>query len=1018
MKLNKPGHLRRGLVAAAGAVVLAGGASAVMLPAHATSTVTVNRVAGPTRYQTSAMIAETKYPSGVPSGNVLLATGLNFPDALAGNYLAGQLGAPILLTPPTSSDPNFPTVTSALSKLLPGPVKKVTILGGTAAVGSDVQSALTAQGYLVSRIGGATRYDTAQMIDTQSGQTPGNGVSGNPTAILATGQNYPDALSAGPLAWDKKFPVVLTDGTQSTLSPQAQATLSTDKIKNVLIMGGSAAMNPGINAQLTSMGITIDKQFAGVDRTDTAAQLASYAQSTYGFGNTSIILASGLTFADALSSGPWGGGAPMNIYLTATSDSLGTYTTDAIQALAGTLSTINIAGGTAAVDANAASAAQAAAETSTTNATYSVSPTAAQTVNTSAASHGSAQFSVTNAGTSPVDVALFNCTNAQSSGGTWTFTGSNPGGSGNVAVPGTVANETITVVNGTSQTSPATQVNGVTPSGGALSFTVTNNGTPGECVTPVVFAQTSSNDLTLGANNQPTVPFGVGAQTTFTSPAAAGSFGGGGGSTAPTDTVSSYTTSSFTTVNGTYAYGPGDTYQIWESNGVASSCTSSTFSAFQSALSLGDKVGGNYQPGATSTFCLNDIAPAGPSNVTATQNTSSGGVTIAFVDSPTTDVTSYNVYRATSSDNGITGAPSMCPTLPAPTGSGSTSPQTPPSTSSSWAKIGSVPDTSIGSGTGGNVYSFNDPTAAPASGTAPLYCYAVSAVGPSAGGTEESTGVPANTNATASSTGGGQTSGSQGIAPAPAPASAGAPVFSSASVQGLTVTATYNQAINPATVNTKDFTVSYGSANNGTGTQNNDAVTSASGSGTTVTIELTNPVPTGQYALITATTGSTGTTVCANGGTTSCQPVGNSVITSAATAAGTAPVMMDYSNSYAKSSTSAPPQGQIVLEFGTAASGGSPLAIDCATVDSSDWSVTTSSGVPIPISSASCSNSSGTAAPSGTSTSDWVVLTPSVALPSGSLTVKAQVGSDGNTVIAPSTGSAEPTGDSITLTAS
>ena len=994
---HQPSRLAR-VAAAAVAGVLAGAtATALTMGAHATASVTVNRVAGADRYQTSAMIAEAKYPTGVSSNNVVLATGLNFPDALAGNYLAGQLGAPILLTPQTSSDPAYPTVTAALAKLLPGPIKHVTILGGTAAVGADVASDLQTKGYLVSRIGGATRYDTAQMVDTQTGQTPGNGTSGNPTAILATGQNFPDALAAGPLAWNKKFPVVLTDGTQPTLSPQATSTLSTDKIKNVLIMGGSAAINPGINTSLASQGIKVDQQFAGADRTDTAGQFASYAQSTYSFGKSSLILASGQSFADALSSGPWGGDT-QDIYLTATSDSLGTYTTNDIKALASTLNTINIAGGTAAVDSNAQSQAQNAAQNVTSNATYVLNPAASQTVNTSASSHGSAQFTATNVGSQPVDLALFICNNVQSSNGGFTFAGTNPGGSGDTAVTGTVSHETVTVVAGNAVASPGTQVNGITPSNGTVSFTVANDGTPGECVTPVLYQQSSGDTLPLGADNAPTVPFGVGAPTTFVVPAAAGSFGGGGGSTAPTDTVTSFTANSFTTTNGTYTFKAGDTYQIFQSNGLTASCTASSQSAFAAALSAGDKVGGNYQPGATSTLCLNDIAPAGPNSVTATQNTSAGGVTLAFVDSTANDVTSYNVYRATASNQGITGVPYTCPSLPAPMGS-QASPQTPPSGSTSWSKIGSVNDTTIGSATGNNSYTFNDP--APSSGT-PLYCYAVTAVTPSASGTQESTGVAANTNSTASSSSGGQTAGSQGIAPAPAPTSSGAPKFTSAAAQGVTLTITYSQAVNPNSVDTKDFTVTYGTSNSGGGTQTNDAVQAASGSGTTVTVELATAVPTGNYALIKAAAGSDGNTVCAVGGTSSCQATTDQVISSAATAPGTAPAIQK-ATSTATSSTS-----KITLNFNE--------PIDCATVDNMDWKVSSNTVPLLVVSSAACTDSSGGAVT--TTTSSYVTLTTGTSFSSGAqITVTAQNGSDSNTVIAPSTGAAEAVGDAQTITA-
>jgi putative cell wall-binding protein len=353
------------VAAAAVLTITAGLVPFAATAANATSSVTVTTYAGPTRYETSASIAEAKYPNGVTSGHVILATGSNFPDALAANYLAGQLGAPILLTPSSASDPEFSTVTGALSKLLNTTAKNVTIVGGTSAVGADVMAALQGDGYTVNQIGGATRFDTAQLLDTQSGDKAGAGVTGNPTAILATGDNFPDALAGGPLAWAKHFPVILTDGSQTTLSPQAQATLSADGIKNVLIMGGSAAINPGINTQLTGLGITIDKQFAGVDRTDTAAQLAAYEQSTYGFSTAQVILASGGNFPDALSAGPLGGD-PKSIYLTEPDLTLGTYTTNAFKALGATATSLVVVGGSAAVPTATVTAAQTALQTAVT----------------------------------------------------------------------------------------------------------------------------------------------------------------------------------------------------------------------------------------------------------------------------------------------------------------------------------------------------------------------------------------------------------------------------------------------------------------------------------------------------------------------------------------------------------------------------------------------------------------------------------------------------------------------------
>jgi putative cell wall-binding protein len=355
--------------------------------ATTTATVTANRVAGADRYQTSATIAEMKYPGGVPNGNVVLATGADFPDALAGSYLAGQLGAPIVLTPPSATDPAFATTTGALSSLK---ASHVYILGGTSAIGDSVQTALSPT-YAVTRIGGTTRYDTMRMIDTAAGLTVGNGASGSPTAILANGGNFPDALAAGPLAWAAKLPVILTDGTQATLAPQATGVISTQAVTHFIVMGGPAAINPAQLTQLGTMG-TVDEHLAGVDRTDTAAQLAAYAQSAYNFSKSSVILAAGQNFPDALSAGAWGGDT-QNIYLTATADTLGSYTAGALQSLVGAVTTINTVGGLNAVDANAATAAQ--------NALQGISGTMAPVADTTAATSVTTTSATLNATVNP-----------------------------------------------------------------------------------------------------------------------------------------------------------------------------------------------------------------------------------------------------------------------------------------------------------------------------------------------------------------------------------------------------------------------------------------------------------------------------------------------------------------------------------------------------------------------------------------------------------------------------------------
>lgn len=60
---------------------------------------TVVRLAGVTRYETAVAVAEFHLTVGFDTDDLVLASGANFPDALAGGPLASSLAAPMLLTP-------------------------------------------------------------------------------------------------------------------------------------------------------------------------------------------------------------------------------------------------------------------------------------------------------------------------------------------------------------------------------------------------------------------------------------------------------------------------------------------------------------------------------------------------------------------------------------------------------------------------------------------------------------------------------------------------------------------------------------------------------------------------------------------------------------------------------------------------------------------------------------------------------------------------------------------------------
>ena len=225
----------------------------------------------------------------------MLATSDTFPDALAGAPLAVAKNAPLLLNPSVALDPR---VKAEVDRILPAG-GDVYLLGGTGALSVTVEETLTNAGYHVTRLAGATRYDTAAAI-AELFRFP-------KLIILATGHDFPDALSAGVPAAALNGPtqavdptdpaafgggvLLLTDGNQ--MPPRAQAYVD---------RWGSAAriMAVGRPAWGAEPG---EGEIGGADRYETATNVAQLFSNccTVPFANaTSFGLATGRDFPDAL----------------------------------------------------------------------------------------------------------------------------------------------------------------------------------------------------------------------------------------------------------------------------------------------------------------------------------------------------------------------------------------------------------------------------------------------------------------------------------------------------------------------------------------------------------------------------------------------------------------------------------------------------------------------------------------------------------------------------------------------
>lgn len=345
---HRTGRLRRAGVAAVAALTGLAGVALTAGPAGADADFQFTRLFGADRYGTAAAIAADSFGGG--AGTVILATGETFPDALAGNYLAGLEGAPILLTTRDA----LPEVTAnAIDDL---GATRVVILGGVAAVSQAVENQVDAMpaggGTIeVERVYGADRYGTAAAIANEAGVDAVGSVNGDRTAIVATGQQFPDALAGGPVSYAAGLPTILTEA--GTLTKAAADALDGLGIENVVLLGGTAAVSQKVEDDIKAMGIDVAR-LAGADRAETATKIADFGMEDVFdggalFDGAHVNLARGDRFPDALTGGPHGGEDIAPILLALSPDVLGTSTCTWLEDNAATLQTGHIFGGVAAI---------------------------------------------------------------------------------------------------------------------------------------------------------------------------------------------------------------------------------------------------------------------------------------------------------------------------------------------------------------------------------------------------------------------------------------------------------------------------------------------------------------------------------------------------------------------------------------------------------------------------------------------------------------------------------------------
>lgn len=203
-----------------------------------------------------------------PVQRVVLASDATFADATASALL--QQAGPLLLVPPTIPLPG--DVVAELERLAPA---EVVLLGGSAAIGDDVEAAVADLGFPTSRIAGPSRIETAIEIARQTRPNATQAIlvrafdadGGNGTAAWA------DTVAAGAASTQLQIPVLLTGS--GSLTPSTAEYLQGSAIRTVIIVGGEAAVSAGIQQQLADAGYIVSR-VAGSTRFETALALADF----------------------------------------------------------------------------------------------------------------------------------------------------------------------------------------------------------------------------------------------------------------------------------------------------------------------------------------------------------------------------------------------------------------------------------------------------------------------------------------------------------------------------------------------------------------------------------------------------------------------------------------------------------------------------------------------------------------------------------------------------------------------
>ncbi|GAA2223191.1 cell wall-binding repeat-containing protein [Herbiconiux moechotypicola] len=257
----------------------------------------VSRVSGADRYELAATLAVQSRPAGADI--VYVASGESYPDALSAGPAAVHGRGALLLV---RADAVPTAAVSALATLRP---PRIVVVGGPASVSPAVLTELQrlAPAASVTRISGADRYEVSRTVATTAF------APGLAETFVATGRNFPDALTVGAAAGLLDSPVVLVDGALPGVDIPTVRSLDQLRTSRITLVGGTSSVSA--TAEF-SLGLTHSvRRIDGPDRYTVSQNINTTIPASF----ETVYLVTGENFPDALAGGVLAGTRHRPMYI-------------------------------------------------------------------------------------------------------------------------------------------------------------------------------------------------------------------------------------------------------------------------------------------------------------------------------------------------------------------------------------------------------------------------------------------------------------------------------------------------------------------------------------------------------------------------------------------------------------------------------------------------------------------------------------------------------------------------------